>query len=217
MKRPKSFVFNRLLTHSSVLASRLLNQGLGMAARRNILIQLLVLQISLLGVNLLLAQAPDIALGSSAISNPRASADPSLAQPLTSRPVSPEKGDQTPAALGSNPGPSAKSATTPPKKDVKSLVEDFKKNREQTLKQSELMRKQLAEKLATASQEERTRLIAEYREKLKNWLHDQKALSEEFRQRATSIRDEFKNRERDQLLDEVKSKTQELRDRVGKD
>jgi hypothetical protein len=109
------------------------------------------------------------------------------------------------------------SRSTPQPATVKGLVEDFKTTREQALKHSDSMRKELNNKLRFASAEERSRLISEFREKQNIWLQEQKAVAEEFRQRAKTIREEFKNRERDQLLDDIKGKTQETRERIGKD
>lgn len=116
------------------------------------------------------------------------------------------------------PSADAPAARPAPNPTIESLSEQFQAKRESLLKQRELERKVLAEKLLTASGEERDQLIAEFREKQRAWVQEQKSRSaEDFRQRLKSLRDEFKNHERDQLLDEVKGKTRELRERLGKD
>ncbi len=101
--------------------------------------------------------------------------------------------------------------------DVRSLVQKFKEDRETILKQPEAAQKGLLEKLRTATGADRTQLLDELREKHRAWLAEQKALREELRQRLKAIHEEFKNRERDQLLDEVKGKVQDLRGRSGQD
>jgi hypothetical protein len=167
-----------------------------------------------------MAQVSDSGSRAGAITDPRTSGKPPLATQLPNQAQVALTGDtHAPSGLGSSlsmPRPEKPVApSTPPK--IKDFVEEFKTSREEALKQPDKLRKALNEKLKSASEEERAQLIAEFREKQKAWLEFHKAATEDFRQRANSIRDDFKNRERDQLLDDVKGKAQELRERIGKD
>lgn len=184
------------------------------------------MKIALLGLVVMLpgldlqAQLDEVPLQKSAASSP-ASITPLLAPKLPGPAPRPIAGtDQAPSGPGSDPnhaeaGP--KPGSPPRPHSIRELTEHFNTSREQVLRQRELERKLILEKLRSATGEERTRLIAEYREKQRAWLDEQKSLAEEFRLRLDSIRDEFKNRERDQLFDEVKGKVQDVRQRLGKD
>lgn len=167
------------------------------------------------------AHSADTTSHESAPTSPPASTKPLLASELPGQAPRPIAGtDHAPPGPGSIPdrAEAAKLTEPPPRpKTIQDLAEKFNISREQALKQREVERKQILDKLRSATGEERTRLISEYREKQRSWLDEQKTLAEEFRLRMKSMRDEFKNRERDQLLDEVKGKVQEVRDRLGKD
>lgn len=101
--------------------------------------------------------------------------------------------------------------------DVKSLVQRFQEQRDAVLKERESARNGILERLRTASGEGKEKLLEELREKQRAWMQEQKALHEEYRARLKTMREEFKNRERDKLLDEVKLKVKDLTGRGGQD
>lgn len=167
------------------------------------------------------ADLPDLPRPENAPPGPPASNQPLLAIELPGQSPFPPAGmPAAPSGPGSRPdrAEAAPRAEPPPRSQtLQSLAEQFNASRDQLLKKREMDRKQLLEKLRSASADEQKRLILEFREKQRLWLEEQKVLAEEFRVRLQSIRDEFKNRERDQLLDEVKGKAREIKDRLGKD
>lgn len=190
--------------------------------RRLVLIKL-ILMAAVLPASLMLAQAPDAGSGAGATAAdrnvllvPRQSRQESL--PINTKQTRPvgEGRDQRP--ISSSTGAVRPETKPAGSQSLEFLSEQFRTGRESILKQRERERKVFTEKLRRVTGREREELINEFREKQRAWLREQKALSEqEFRQRINTLRDEFKNRERDQLLDEVKGKARELRERLGKD
>jgi hypothetical protein len=76
-----------------------------------------------------------------------------------------------------------------PSKDMKDLVRDFQTARESFRKQQ----LELNPQLKTANEEQRAIIREQIQENLKQWLEEQKARTEDFRQQAQEMKDELRN------------------------
>lgn len=102
---------------------------------------------------------------------------------------------------------------------LRELEKQFRQGRDTFLKTRSAARKEMEDRLHSATASERDAIIAESRERQRALVEAQKNLREEVQQRLQNLRHEFKNRERDQLLDEIKANVQGVKDRlrVGQD
>lgn len=100
---------------------------------------------------------------------------------------------------------------------LKELMEQFEQGREALLLQGEAVRKGLLQRLKTAREEEREKLLGALREQHRAWLEEQRAFREELRHRLKTLQQEFRNEERSKLLEEVQDDIRNVRDRIGRD
>lgn len=101
--------------------------------------------------------------------------------------------------------------------NVSSLLQQFHEQREALLQDQQAAREARLREWSESTERELDDVLADIREQRRAWMEEQKAIREDLMQRMNEMREEFRNRERDVIIENAREDARSLRERVGQD